>query len=146
MWQDSFTGASKPRRVQGSFVSEDEVIRVVNFLIRNNGTAMYDSQFMENIDIEAERCANSKKASESAAMLDDGNEDPKMGEAIALAIETGKISTSLMQRRLEIGYGRAAKIIDRMEQLGYVSAADGNKPRKILITMEEYLAQTDGEE
>ena len=139
-------GASKPRRVQGSFVSEDEVIRVVNFLIRNNGTAMYDSQFMENIDIEAERCANSKKASESAAMLDDGNEDPKMGEAIALAIETGKISTSLMQRRLEIGYGRAAKIIDRMEQLGYVSAADGNKPRKILITMEEYLAQTGGEE
>ena len=139
-------GASKPRRVQGSFVSEDEVIRVVNFLIRNNGTAMYDSQFMENIDIEAERCANSKKASESAAMLDDGNEDPKMGEAIALAIETGKISTSLMQRRLEIGYGRAAKIIDRMEQLGYVSAADGNKPRKILITMEEYLAQTGAEE
>ena len=138
-------GASKPRRVQGSFVSEDEVIRVVNFLIRHNGTAKYDSQFMENIDIEAERCANSKKASESAAMLDDGDEDPKMNEAVKLAIESGKISTSLMQRRLEIGYGRAAKIIDRMEQLGYVSAADGNKPRKILITMDEYLARMDSD-
>jgi S-DNA-T family DNA segregation ATPase FtsK/SpoIIIE len=64
---------------------------------------------------------------------------------VVLAIECGKISTSLLQRRLEVGYGRAAKIIDRMEELGYVSEAEGNKPRKILVTMEEYLARASGE-
>lgn len=132
-------GASRPRRVQGSFVSEDEVVRVVNFMINNNGTAVYDEQFMENINIEAERCAKSKKASSEAAMVAECEEDPKLNEAIELAIECGKIATSLLQRRLGVGYGRAAKIIDRMEQLGVVSAADGNKPRQVLITMEEYL-------
>ncbi|MBR2907882.1 MAG: DNA translocase FtsK [Clostridia bacterium] len=131
-------GASRPRRVQGSFVSEDEVVRVVNFMINNNGTAVYDEQFMENINIEAERCAKSKKASSEAAMVAECEEDPKLDEAIELAIECGKVATSLLQRRLGVGYGRAAKIIDRMEQLGVVSAADGNKPRQVLITMEEY--------
>ena len=134
-------GASRPRRVQGSFVSEDEVVRVVNFMINNNGTAVYDEQFMENINIEAERCAKSKKASSEAAMVAECEEDPKLNEAIELAIECGKIATSLLQRRIGVGYGRAAKIIDRMEQLGVVSAADGNKPRQVLITMEEYLAR-----
>jgi S-DNA-T family DNA segregation ATPase FtsK/SpoIIIE len=138
-------GASRPRRVQGSFVSDDEVIRVVNFMINNNGTALYDEQFMENINLEAERCLSSKKASAEAAMIAESDEDPKFGDAVMLAIECGKISTSLLQRRLEVGYGRAAKIIDRMEELGYVSEAEGNKPRKILVTMEEYLARASGE-
>ena len=131
-------GASRPRRVQGSFVSDDEVQRVVNFLINNNGTAVYDEQFMRNIDIETERCMNSKKASAEAAMISESDEDPKLNEAIEIAIESGKISTSLLQRHLKVGYGRAASIIDHMEELGIVSGADGNKPRKILITMEEY--------
>ena len=138
-------GASRPRRVQGSFVSDDEVIRVVNYMINNNGTALYDEQFMENINLEAERCLSSKKASAEAAMIAESDEDPKFGDAVVLAIECGKISTSLLQRRLEVGYGRAAKIIDRMEELGYVSEAEGNKPRKILVTMDEYLARASGE-
>ena len=65
--------------------------------------------------------------------------DSKFRDAVKLAIEEGKISTSLMQRRLGVGYGRAAKIIDTMEQKGYVSKPDGNKPRNVLITMEEYM-------
>jgi S-DNA-T family DNA segregation ATPase FtsK/SpoIIIE len=65
--------------------------------------------------------------------------DSKFRDAVKLAIEEGKISTSLMQRRLGVGYGRAAKIIDTMEQMGYVSKPDGNKPRRVLITMEEYM-------
>ena len=64
--------------------------------------------------------------------------DPKFNEAVKLAVESGKISTSLMQRHLGVGYGRAAKIIDTMEQLGYVSKQDGNKPRRVLLTAEEY--------
>jgi len=59
--------------------------------------------------------------------------------AIELAVEGGKISTSLIQRRLSLGYGRAAKLIDRMEQLGYVSAPDGSKPREVLITKQEFM-------
>ena len=69
---------------------------------------------------------------------DDGG-DSKFHDAVKLAIEEGKISTSLMQRRLGVGYGRAAKIIDSMEELGYVSKPDGNKPRRVLITMQEYM-------
>ena len=59
--------------------------------------------------------------------------------AVELAVETGKISTSLIQRRLSLGYGRAAKLIDRMEQMGYVSAPEGQKPRRVLITKEQYM-------
>ena len=70
----------------------------------------------------------------SAAFDETEEEDPLFFKAVLLTINTGKVSTSLLQRRLEIGYGRAAKIIDRMEELGYVSKADGNKPRTILIT------------
>jgi release factor glutamine methyltransferase len=68
--------------------------------------------------------------------------DSKFRDAVKLAIEEGKISTSLMQRRLGVGYGRAAKIIDSMEELGYVSKPDGNKPRRVLITMQEYMDRT----
>jgi S-DNA-T family DNA segregation ATPase FtsK/SpoIIIE len=74
---------------------------------------------------------------ESADEVEGG--DTKFRDAVKLAIETGKISTSLMQRRLGVGYGRAAKIIDTMEQMGYVSRPDGNKPRNVLITMDEYM-------
>ena len=72
--------------------------------------------------------------------MSDGGEggDTKFDQAVVLAIEEGKISTSLMQRRLGVGYGRAAKIIDEMEERGYVSKPDGNKPRRVLISMEEY--------
>lgn len=73
--------------------------------------------------------------------------DPKFYEAVELAIETQKVATSLLQRRLGVGYGRAAKIIDRMEALGYVSAPEGNKARKVLITHAEYasMSEKDGD-
>ena len=72
--------------------------------------------------------------------------DSKFRDAVKLAIEEGKISTSLMQRRLGVGYGRAAKMIDTMEQMGYVSSQDGNKPRRVLISMDEYMRRVmDGE-
>ena len=92
----------------------------------------------------AKNCGLGKKGAASAASSDaeaggeDGG-DSKFRDAVKLAIEEGKISTSLMQRRLGVGYGRAAKIIDTMEEMGYVSKPDGNKPRRVLITMEEYM-------
>ena len=65
--------------------------------------------------------------------------DPLIDQALEVAFESGKISTSLLQRRLSVGYGRAAKIIDKMEELGYVSAPEGQKPRQLLITKQDYM-------
>ena len=134
-------GISKPMRVQGAFISEGEVESIVSFIKENNARAEYNKQFISTMESEAAKCGN-KKGSGGAS--DDGGAgsgetDPKFREAVKLAIESQKISTSLMQRMLGVGYGRAAKIIDQMEDLGYVSAPDGNKPRKVLITMQEYM-------
>ena len=136
-------GSSKPVRVQGAFVSDSEVEKIVNFISKNNGKAKYNEKFMQNIEEEAAKCGMGKKGASQATAIEDMPEieggDTKFRDAVKLAIETGKISTSLMQRRLSVGYGRAAKIIDTMEQMGYVSAQDGNKPRQVLITMDEYM-------
>ena len=134
-------GISKPMRVQGAFISESEVESIVGFIKENNARAEYNKEFISTMESEAAKCGNKKGA--SGGTSDDGGAggelDPKFREAVKLAIESEKISTSLMQRMLGVGYGRAAKIIDQMEDLGYVSAPDGNKPRKVLITMQEYM-------
>ncbi len=132
-------GSPKPMRVQGTFVSDAEIESVIEYIKANNAPVRYDSEFEKSIDEEAAKCGNpaSKKSGADEVKLSSGDEDPKLYEAVELAVEAGKISTSLLQRKLEIGYGRAAKIIDRMEELGYVGPADGNKPRKILITADE---------
>ncbi len=133
-------GASKPMRVQGAFVSEGEIEKIVSFVKENNGQAKYNTEFINRIEEEAAKCGMGKKG--AAATSEDIPEhvggDSKFSEAVRMAIEEGKISTSYMQRRLGVGYGRAAKMIDTMEELGYVSKPDGNKPRRVLITMEEY--------
>ena len=137
-------GASKPMRVQGAFVSEAEVERIVTFIKENNVKAKYNSDFVHMIEEEAAKCGAGKKGASGgdgfgADGADSEGGDSKFRDAVKLAIDEGKISTSLMQRRLGVGYGRAAKIIDTMEEMGYVSKPDGNKPRRVLITMEEYM-------
>ena len=137
-------GAAKPMRVQGAFVGEIEVEKIVEFIKEHNSAAKYDDEFIKRMEEEAAKCGNNGKKGGGAANIEDvegdgKNTDPKLRDAIELAIETGKISTSLMQRRLEVGYGRAAKIIDQMEALGYVSASEGSKPRRVLITKEQYM-------
>ncbi len=136
-------GAAKPMRVQGAFVTEAEVENIVTFIKENNAKAKYNSDFISKIEEEAAKCGMGKKGSAMSEMPSGADDveggDSKFRDAVKLAIETGKISTSLMQRRLGVGYGRAAKIIDTMEQMGYVSRPDGNKPRNVLITMDEYM-------
>ncbi len=132
-------GCIKPMRVQGSFVSDDEVEAVTSFIKNNYGTREYDQSVIDSIEREAQLCGNKK-----ATVLGDGDEeandgDPMLRPAIQLAVEAGKISTSLIQRRLQLGYGRAAKLIDTMEQMGIVSAPQGQKPRDVLISKEEYM-------
>ena len=133
-------GAAKPLRVQGAFVTETEVENIATFIRENNAKAKYNSEFINRIEEEAAKCGVKKGGSAGDSMPGGDMEggDSKFREAVKLAVEEGKISTSLMQRRLGLGYGRAAKIIDSMEQMGYVSKPDGNKPRRVLLTPEEY--------
>ena len=131
-------GAQKPQRVQGAFVSDEEVEKVVSYVKAHNAPVRYDHEFEASIDVEAARCGNTaQKTGGDGFVAGSGDEDPKLFEAAELAIDAGKISTSLLQRRLEVGYGRAAKIIDRLEEMGVVGPPDGNKPRKILVTKED---------
>ncbi len=142
-------GAQKPQRVQGAFVSDGEVEAVVEYVKSHNAQVRYDQEFETSIDNEAAKCGNApEKSGESfgGTSSSGGDEDSKFWDAVDLAIDSGKISTSLLQRRLEVGYGRAAKIIDRMEEMGFVSAPDGNKPRKILVTREEFEERRSNEE
>ena len=130
-------GLSKPMRAQGAFVSEDEVEKITNFVKQSAGETEYDSEIIESIEREAQTIGNvGKKGGGEAA--EDAGSDPKLRDAVEIATESGKISTSLLQRRLSIGYGRAAKIIDIMEARGFVSAPDGQKPREVLITKTQY--------
>ena len=137
-------GSSKPIRVQGSFVSEKEIEEIVGFIKEHAQDCAYSNEVIEQIDKAAELCGQKKgKGAAASAVSDDGGdaeeEDPMLDSAIELAVESGKISTSLIQRRLSLGYGRAAKLIDVMERRGIVSAPEGQKPRAVLISREQYL-------
>ena len=139
-------GSTKPMRVQGAFIDDREVERIVEFINEHNDGVSFNDAFIKRLEEEAAKCGNPKgKGGGNFAGFDDDGEsgeegvDPKFKAALDVAIEMGKISTSLLQRRLEIGYGRAAKIIDRMEALGYVSAPDGNKPRVVLVSKADMM-------
>lgn len=137
-------GSMRPTRVQGAFVSDKEVESVCTFVRQNNGTAVYDENFTSKMkEFSAKFAAKGKNAPGLPDPLlgdmgGDG-EDAKYMDALRIFIEEGRVSTSLLQRKLSIGYGRAAKMIDRMEEDGYVSPADGNKARNILLTKEEFI-------
>ncbi len=131
--------ASKPIRVQGAYVSEGDVEKVVTFIKEKNGTdATYSKEVIDKIEEAAENVGR-KKGEGSSDGEPSGDDDPMLREALELAVSSGKISTSLIQRKLSLGYGRAAKLIDRMQELGYVSEPSGQKPREVLITREQLM-------
>ena len=130
-------GATKPFRVQGCFVSDEEVERVVEF-VKSGGKADYD----DNVMLEIERQAAIEKqqftgVSEEAANAD----DPMLEEAIKVVVELGQASTSLLQRKLKLGYARAARIVDELEERGIVGPYEGSKPRQVLITKDQLMEQ-----
>ena len=131
-------GLSKPMRAQGAFVSEDEVEKITSFVKQAAGETEYDSDIIESIEREAQAIGQAGKKGGGEAVADDGAGDAKLRDALEIATDLGKISTSLLQRKLSIGYGRAAKIIDIMEARGFVSAPDGQKPREVLITKTQF--------
>ena len=131
-------GVAKPLRVQGCFVSESDVSNVVNFIKQTNDEVAYDDAVIEEINRQASEAQNAKAGDHGSSDSDFGESDPLTNEAIALAIDAGTIATSLLQRRLKIGYGRAARIIDEMEDRGIVGPFEG-KSRRVLITKQQWL-------
>lgn len=133
-------GATSLARVQGTFVSDEELRDICDFIRTTNGYAVYDENFIKNLKELAARCGAKKGQTASDGEGEsEGESDAKYTDAVRVAIEAKKVSTSLLQRKLQIGYSRAAKIIDRMESEGIVSPPDGAKPRSVLITPEEYM-------
>ncbi len=135
-------GKPKPTRVQGAFVSDGEVEKVMEFLKSQNKGSGYDEQALEEINRAAQKCSKGGKGDDDDD--DDGESgtgifnDPQFLEAVDLAVKQGKIATSLIQRKIGVGYGKAAKFIDYMEDQGFVSEPNGQKPREVLITKEEW--------
>ena len=126
-------GVTKPLRVQGCFVSDEEISSVVEF-VKKTKAIEYDESVIEEI----ERNAASESKSDSSSEGEE-NGDPMIDEAIKVVVEAGQASTSLLQRRLRLGYARAGRLIDEMEQLGVVGPHEGSKPRQVLITYAQWL-------
>jgi S-DNA-T family DNA segregation ATPase FtsK/SpoIIIE len=123
------SGSARVHRLHAPFVTEKEIAAVVEFW-KAQGLAEYQQQFLEAP--KGEREAGSDSGSGETGADGEAEDDPMYGDAVKLVVEFGKASTSLLQRRLRIGYGRAAHLIDLMEQDGIVGAADGPKPREVL--------------
>lgn len=121
-------GEPSPIRIQGSFVSDEEIERVVEF-VRRSGEPKYDES-MVNLEKSPDE---EKKELEGASKMDD--DDPLYNEIVEFAVRTGKISASLIQRKYRLGYNRAARIIDLLEERGIIGPQNGSKPREVLFKM-----------
>lgn len=133
-----FTSAefSKPKRIQGAYLSDEEINDVVNYIKDKSGAAEY-----------LEGVTDRQKVGGNAGVGLDGNhgdEDELFEEAKAIIVRAGKASTSMLQRRLSIGYGRAAKILDMLEEAGIIGPSNGAKPREVMISAEQYESLNNG--
>ena len=140
-------GDGKPRRVQGCFVTQDEVRDVVNY-VKNNSLSQYDQRVIEEIDRKAAQSGNGKSTptvSDPDASSDELAGDEMLPAAVDVILETGQASVSMLQRRLKLGYARAARIVDEMEERGLVGPFAGSKPREILITKEKWSEMQSGD-
>ena len=147
----SFAGAIKPIRVQGAFVSSSELEEILNFIKDQFDGNAYDDEVLNEINRAASKCGKKSGSSDDdEGEADRGNgsgkgplDDPQFLDAVDVALGQGQISTALLQRRLSIGFGKAARFIDYMEDMGLVSEKNGAKPRNVLLTREEWLAKVD---
>ena len=131
-------GAGKPQRVQGCFISPEEIEQVVAF-VKQSGEARYDDEVIAKIE-ESIQEKDSKGSGRGAAPAEAGEEegDELLPAAVEVVLETGQASVSMLQRRLKLGYSRAARLVDQMEERGIVGPFEGSKPRQLLITREQW--------
>ena len=131
-------GSGKPTRVQGCFISDEEVARVVEF-VKKSGTANYSDEVMQEIEQHAADKDKAAKGVGGSAPAEAGDDyDELLPAAIEVVLETGQASVSMLQRRLKLGYARAARLVDQMEEKGVVGPFEGSKPRQLLITKEQW--------
>ena len=129
-------GTGKPQRVQGCFISEEEVAAVVDF-VKEGAAARYDEAVLHEIEQHAEEKDKGAKGVGGADPTA-GDYDELLPAAIEVVLEVGQASVSMLQRRLKLGYGRAARLVDQMEEKGVVGPFEGSKPRQLLITKEQW--------
>lgn len=127
-------GAGKPTRVQGAFVSDEEREAVVNFA-KASGEAQYNDDVMNQIEKNAREKRDDKSDTQTA---EESAYDELLPAAVDVILETGQASVSMLQRRLKLGYSRAARLVDQMEERGIVGPFEGSKPRTLLITREQW--------
>ena len=132
-------GAGKPTRVQGCLITDQEVARVVEFVKTKSGTAEYDDNVMQEIEHHAAEKDKSSRGVGGTNPDDGENEyDELIDAATEVIVETGQASVSMLQRRLKLGYARAARLVDQLEEKGIVGPFEGSKPRQLLITKEQW--------
>ena len=137
-------GAGKPVRVQGCFVSDSEVEAVASF-VKENFATNYDQNIMEEIERKAVQTDNKTSGADTQPNTEELDGDEMLPAAVDVILETGQASVSMLQRRLKLGYARAARIVDEMEEKGIVGPFQGSKPRTILVTKEQWQAMRSGQ-
>ena len=123
-------GASKPKRIQGAFISTEEIERVIAH-VKTTGAVEYSEEAQTHI----EQAGGDSSAGYDAAE----DEDPLLQDAIGIVVSSGQASTSMLQRRLKLGYARAARVMDQMEERGIIGPSEGSKPRRVLITKDDWM-------
>ena len=129
------TGYTKPVRVQGAYLSDDEILSVVNFIKSNYGETSYDESVSQSIESSGSSNASSDSGDSSG---DDNRYDEYFEDAAKFVIEKDRASIGYLQRMLRIGFNRAARIMDQLEEFGVVGPEEGTKPRKILMSITEF--------
>lgn len=129
-------GSNKPLRVQGCYISDDEVEALCEF-IKNQGESEYSEEIQKEIESKAVQDKTSNKFTDGGESGE--NLDPLFDDAVDVVLENGKASTSFLQRKLGVGYSRGSKIMDQMEDKHIIGPAEGAKPRKILITKQQWI-------
>ena len=129
-------GYPKPVRIQGCYVSDSEVEAVVDFIKNKQpGNAEYDQQILD--EIERQAAMEKKKGASQGGGESSDSTDALFNDAVECVLDAGQASTSYLQRRLKVGYARAARLVDELEERGIVGPLDGSKPRELLITRQQ---------
>lgn len=129
------TGAGKPRRVQGTFITDKEREDVIEF-VKESSKATYSEEIIKEIEKASESKDSASASGEKSNR--DNEADELLEAAVEVALEAGQVSVSMLQRRLKLGYSRAARLVDQMEERGYVGPFEGSKPRQLLITKAQW--------
>lgn len=131
-------GATKPQRIQGTWISEKEIETIVES-IKKDDVVNYDNKIIESIEKTELKGKGNNNANKDPDSIEDApSEDPLLNDAIDLVVDMGQASASMLQRKFKIGYSRAGRIVDQMEERGLVSGYEGSKPRQLLVTKQEW--------